>query len=117
LHVASFDISHLAYSPTQWIYARTKCILDIIIVVLTLPITLILGLVTAAYIYLRNGGPVIYVQHRRGHRGRLFRMYKLRTMYKAKAGARPMWGIPGLFQAALQCENIGSTNCRSSTTF
>lgn len=86
LDVTSFDISHLAYSPTQQLYARVKSVLDKIAVVLSLPVTLPLALGVAAYIFARDGGPVIYVQLRRGYAGRPFRMYKFRTMYRGQGG-------------------------------
>lgn len=86
LNVATFDVSHLVYSPSQLLYARTKRFLDICFVLLTLPVTLVLGLLVSAYIYARDGGPVIFVQIRRGYGGQRFRMYKFRTMYKRSAG-------------------------------
>jgi len=84
--VDAFDISHVAYSPSQFAYARLKRYVDIVVVVLTLPITLILGALVAIYIAARDGGPVLFVQHRRGFAGRPFRMYKFRTMYKGQSG-------------------------------
>lgn len=99
LDVSSFDVSHLAYSPTQQLYARVKSVLDVAAVVLTLPITLTLALGVAAYIAARDGGSVIYVQLRRGYAGRPFRMYKFRTMYRGLEGGATTVGdariIPG----------------------
>lgn len=86
LDVASFEISHLSYSPTQLFYARCKRILDIVVVLLSLPVTLPVALATALYIAGRDGFPVIFVQVRRGYGGRRFRMYKFRTMYKGTEG-------------------------------
>ncbi|WP_196259673.1 sugar transferase [Pelagibacterium limicola] len=84
--VSSFDLSHLQYSPSQRLYARAKRLLDLLIVVLTLPITIPLALFTAAYISLRDGGQVLFVQHRYGLGGRVFRLYKFRTMYRGTRG-------------------------------
>lgn len=86
LDVSSFEISHLAYSPSQLIYARIKRILDIVLVLLSLPLTLPLAVIVAAYIAVLDGVPVMFVQIRRGYAGRRFRMYKFRTMYKGAEG-------------------------------
>jgi lipopolysaccharide/colanic/teichoic acid biosynthesis glycosyltransferase len=86
VHVASFEVSQLSYSPSQMLYARSKRLLDLLAIILTLPITLFLASITALYIFLRDGGPVLFVQHRRGFGGRVFRMYKFRTMYKGTGG-------------------------------
>lgn len=82
LDVSSFDIFHLAYSPSQLIYARCKRLFDVALVLLSLVITLPVAALVAIYIGLRDGFPVIFVQIRRGYGGRRFRMYKFRTMYK-----------------------------------
>lgn len=84
LDVRSFDVSHLVYTPSQLLYARCKRFFDLACVLLTLPITLPLALLTGLYILARDGGPVIFVQIRRGHGGRRFRMYKFRTMYNRR---------------------------------
>jgi lipopolysaccharide/colanic/teichoic acid biosynthesis glycosyltransferase len=86
LDVLSFEISHLAYTPSQLFYARCKRLLDIGVVLLGLPITLPVAVGTALYIGLRDGFPLIFVQVRRGYGGRRFRMYKFRTMYKGSEG-------------------------------
>ncbi len=85
--VKSFQISHISYSPTQLAYARFKRFLDIAAVILSLPVTLPLAGCVAAYIYLRDGGPVIFIQDRRGLGKAVFRMYKFRTMYNDAEGA------------------------------
>jgi lipopolysaccharide/colanic/teichoic acid biosynthesis glycosyltransferase len=86
VHVSSFEVSHLVYTPSQMLYARGKRALDLFAVLVTLPLTLPLAGLTALYIFLRDGAPVLFVQHRRGFGGRVFRMYKFRTMYKNTAG-------------------------------
>lgn len=86
LDVSSFEISHLAYTPSQLLYAQCKRMLDILVVLLSLPVTLPVAMGTALYIGLRDGFPVIFVQVRRGYGGRRFRMYKFRTMYKGSEG-------------------------------
>jgi len=99
LDVSSFDVSHLAYTYSQFLYAQTKRFLDLAVVVLTLPVSLTLAVFVAGYIWFRDGGPVLFVQLRRGFGGRSFRMYKFRTMYKGTAGGATREGdsriIPG----------------------
>ncbi|WP_245578829.1 sugar transferase [Cucumibacter marinus] len=86
LDVASFDVSHIAYSPSQLLYARIKRWLDVLAVIVTLPLTLPIGGLVALYIRILDGGPVLFVQDRRGYRGKPFRMFKFRTMYKGSSG-------------------------------
>jgi lipopolysaccharide/colanic/teichoic acid biosynthesis glycosyltransferase len=99
LDIASFEISHLAYSPSQLMYARCKRIIDIVVVLLSLLLTLPIALAVAIYIGVRDGFPVIFVQVRRGYGGRRFRMYKFRTMYRGTEGGATDIGdsrvIPG----------------------
>ena len=99
LDVSTFEVSHLAYTPTQQLYARAKVGLDILVVLLTAPITLPLAALVAIYVAARDGGPVIFVQLRRGYAGRPFRMYKFRTMYQGLTGGATAVGdsriIPG----------------------
>ena len=61
--------------------------LDIVIASLTLVLTAPLLLVAAIAIVLRSRGSPIYRQRRVGRDGRLFQLYKLRTM---RAGADPV---------------------------
>jgi len=86
LDVSTFEVSHLAYSPSQLIYARWKRLLDILAVVVTLPVTLPIAAGVMLYLCFLDGLPVIFVQIRRGYAGRRFRMYKFRTMYRGTEG-------------------------------
>jgi len=99
LDVGNFDISHIYYSPTQMIYARAKHLVDVFIIVMTAPVTLLIGLLVAAYVLIRDGRPIFFVQMRRGFGGRPFRMYKFRTMYSGTGGGATQEGdrriIPG----------------------
>ena len=83
--VSSFELSNLRYSSSQILYIRLKWFIDVSVIILTLPITLALCALVASYIYLQDGGPVLFVQHRRGFGGKVFRLYKFRTMYKGQA--------------------------------
>lgn len=99
IDVNSFDIAHIAYSPSQLIYARTKRLLDLGITIASLPLTIPIMALVAAYIFARDPGQVLFVQLRRGFGGRHFRMYKFRTMYKGTGGGATTSGdsriIPG----------------------
>lgn len=86
VHIPAFDVSKLAYTPSQFLYARAKRLLDVAAVLLTLPLTVPLAALTALYIFARDGGPVLFVQHRCGFGGRVFRVFKFRTMYKGTGG-------------------------------
>lgn len=97
--IQTFDISHITYSPSQTLYARTKRVLDIAAVIVMLPLTLPLACIVGLYILLRDGRPVLFVQNRRGYGGHLFRLYKFRTMYNGLSGGSTANGdkriIPG----------------------
>lgn len=84
--VRNFEIPSISYSPSQILYARTKRMFDLFIALATLPITAPIAILVGLYIWLRDGGPVIFVQIRRGLNGSRFRMYKFRTMYKKTSG-------------------------------
>ena len=86
LDIDSFEVANLTYSPSQLLYARAKRILDHGAVFISLPITVPVAALVALYIFLRDGGPVLFVQVRRGYGGRRFRMYKFRTMYNGTGG-------------------------------
>jgi len=63
------------------IYARyIKRFLDIVLSLLGLPVLLVILAVCAPLIWLEDHGPVFYNANRLGRNGRLFKMYKLRSM-------------------------------------
>lgn len=67
---------------TQGFYARTgKRILDVVLVVLSLPVALPLTLVLALALWIESGQP-FYQQKRIGRNGRVFTIWKLRTMVR-----------------------------------
>lgn len=84
--IDSFDVSHIAYSPSQVLYWRVKRVIDICAVLVMLPIALPLAALSAAYILVKDGRPILFIQNRRGYGGRSFRMYKFRTMHNGTAG-------------------------------
>src|SRR3990172_2196789 len=60
-------------------------VLSLSVLILTLPITLVIGVVTK----LNSRGPVLFAAERVGKLGRLFRMYKFRTMTESPGGSGP----------------------------
>lgn len=60
--------------------ARLKRVMDVAVLILTLPITLPLLAVTTAYVAVVCGRPLLFVQERVRQEGKQFRMVKFRTM-------------------------------------
>ncbi len=61
--------------------------LSVILLILLLPVILISGILIKS----TSKGPVFYVQERVGRNGKLFRMYKFRTMYNNAEEYGPEW--------------------------
>jgi len=57
-----------------------KRIVDIILSLIAFPIFIIIYLIIAPVIYLEDNGPVFFEAERLGKHGRIFRMYKFRSM-------------------------------------
>lgn len=55
--------------------------LDILISLIALPFVLLVIAIMAPFIYLEDKGPVFYNATRRGKDGKIFKMFKLRSMY------------------------------------
>ena len=62
------------------IYARLKRMIDFVAAVASLPLIVPLGLVAAIAIKFDSRGPVLFQQARMGYRGKIFTIYKFRTM-------------------------------------
>lgn len=76
--------------PSTPSYRALKRGLDLALVLLSLPLTMPLMLVTAAAIWIESPGPVLFTQKRIGKDGASFRMIKFRSMYldAERKGAR-----------------------------
>jgi sugar transferase (PEP-CTERM system associated) len=71
-----------------------KRLLDLIVSGALLVLTLPIMLLAALCIYLEGGGPVLYRQERVGQGGRLFTLYKLRSMRAdAEGDGTPHWAM------------------------
>ncbi len=77
------------------VYPQVKRALDVIAALLLLPpVCMIIG-ACAVLIRLDSGGPVFFRQERMGYRGRVFRVWKLRTMDHRPAAAGPSYTQAG----------------------
>lgn len=68
-----------------------KRILDILACVVLLVVAAPAMLVTAVAIFLESGGPVLYRQNRVGHRGKVFTLYKFRSMRQDAEAGGAVW--------------------------
>lgn len=78
IHVELSTPPQLAPHPS--VYSRWKRLIDILGACAGLLITGLLMLPLGLAIYLESPGPIFFVQTRVGYRGRLFRMWKFRSM-------------------------------------
>ena len=77
--------------PAEQIRIFIEFVLALLILVVSMPIILIaLVLVRAT-----SRGPVIYSQKRLGRGGRVFTIYKIRTMYRDSEPNGARWSVPG----------------------
>jgi lipopolysaccharide/colanic/teichoic acid biosynthesis glycosyltransferase len=76
-HLSENEVGTLLPSP---LYTVCKRLIDITAVLVTLPLTLPLMLLTALVVRLDSPGPALFVQNRVGLGNRDFRIYKFRSM-------------------------------------
>ena len=68
------------------LYVQLKLTLDVLTAAALLPLVALVCGVAAIFIKLDSPGPVLFSQERIGYRGRVFRVFKLRTMQANTAG-------------------------------
>jgi exopolysaccharide biosynthesis polyprenyl glycosylphosphotransferase len=71
------------------IYESMKRLIEIVIIIFTLPITIPLGLIISCLIAATSRGPIIFKQERVGKNDKPFILYKFRTMIAVHDG--PLW--------------------------
>ncbi|MBT1159346.1 sugar transferase [Aminobacter anthyllidis] len=74
------QIQVLLPQPVRLDYPRVKRVIDIVVVILGAPAAVLIIAACCLAIFLKMGRPVFFVQNRTGLGGRIFKMYKLRTM-------------------------------------
>lgn len=87
--IEHFTLDHLPLGGLTS-YQTRKRLMDIGLVILTVPIALPLLAVGVLGVWATMGTPVFFVQPRVGLGGKVFRMYKLRTMRAARPGDREL---------------------------
>ena len=80
-HFFDTPFLHNRNSSVQWYYPIVKRAGDILIALILLVITLPVLLITVIAIKVCDGGPVLYCQNRLTKGGRIFTIYKFRSMY------------------------------------
>jgi lipopolysaccharide/colanic/teichoic acid biosynthesis glycosyltransferase len=81
-----FEVDHISRNGVC-VYRRAKRVLDLVIVLVSLPLTVPIATLAALGVLLTMGWPVFYCQPRVGLGGRVFAMAKLRTMRQTPATA------------------------------
>lgn len=76
-HMYENDLGSLLPPPS---YMFLKYCFDVLLILISLPFTFIICLITAFAIKLEDGGKVFYIQPRVGYRGEVFNVYKFRSM-------------------------------------
>jgi lipopolysaccharide/colanic/teichoic acid biosynthesis glycosyltransferase len=85
----------LRLSQTPW-GVSFKHLADFVIALCLLLLTWPLMVLAALLVKLTSPGPMVYSQTRLGCRGRLYRIYKIRTMYhNCETLSGPCWSTPG----------------------
>lgn len=77
----------------QWIVKRTiDIVVSMIILVPFLPVWVLIGVV----LKIDSAGPIFFIQERVGKKGKIFRLYKFRSMVlDAEKETGPVWASPG----------------------
>jgi lipopolysaccharide/colanic/teichoic acid biosynthesis glycosyltransferase len=78
-----YTADHLAFtraSVESWRYRRVKRVIDVLCALIMIAVFLIPGLLIAAVIVLTSAGSVFFREERIGRNGRVFRIWKFRSM-------------------------------------
>ena len=91
--------------PRRLGYRIAKRAMDVALCLLILPVALPIMAVCALVIYFDSPGPVVFVQERIGKGGRLFRMYKLRTLASGSDDSSCRAFLQAFVRGQLGCED------------
>lgn len=80
--------SHVEGHLSAWSHSWTKRCFDVACVVLSIPFLLPLLLILALLVRCTSKGPVLFLQRRMGQHGRVFTIFKFRTIQHQAEGAR-----------------------------
>ncbi|WP_305818613.1 exopolysaccharide biosynthesis polyprenyl glycosylphosphotransferase [Photobacterium leiognathi] len=83
-HLSENAIGTLMPNPLYMVFKRFW---ESLIIIVSFPITLPIMAITAILIKLENPGPAMFIQERVGQGGKVFRIYKFRSMTVKEAGA------------------------------
>ncbi len=86
---AGLDSRFQSPSASKWILSRARRTLDAMIALTILLFFALPMLAIAVCVRLNSRGPVLFVQRRVGRAGRLFRIYKFRSMAATSGGSGP----------------------------
>jgi lipopolysaccharide/colanic/teichoic acid biosynthesis glycosyltransferase len=88
--------SRVAVVPRRRWYVRCKTVLDFVAALLLLVPAVPLILIAGLLVKVTSRGPIFYTQRRVGRAGRIFTIYKIRTMvHDCESLTGPRWAIPG----------------------
>jgi lipopolysaccharide/colanic/teichoic acid biosynthesis glycosyltransferase len=76
--------------PSPWSVSRMKRLFDVVAVTATLPLVIPVLLAVGLLVRLSSRGPILFVQTRVGRHGRLFSIFKFRTMTHNNGENRPL---------------------------
>jgi len=119
-HTGKLPLTHLAegWEISQLVqrnrsYGPLKRLLDLSIVALLIPVSILVGIPAAIAVKLSSPGPMIYRQPRVGRGTRPFTLYKLRTMFDELRWTilgSPRWGVCSASFASTNFHSYG-TSC------
>jgi lipopolysaccharide/colanic/teichoic acid biosynthesis glycosyltransferase len=82
--------------PPAGLGIRVKSAADVLLALVALVPALPLMVFCGLLVRLTSRGPAIYTQKRVGHRGKVFTLYKIRTMvHECESLTGPRWAMPG----------------------
>ena len=78
------------YCASRWT-RRSKRVFDVLLAFVGLVLSMPFMILTALAVWLESGGPTLYRQDRVGENGRIFTLYKFRSMRKDAENGTPLW--------------------------